>query len=70
MTARDKQSRPWRQNTGEKQRGASRGKGNIRATVSMGVSDSQSNLDFNSVLKAADKALYRAKEGGRNQIQQ
>ncbi|MEH6468001.1 MAG: GGDEF domain-containing protein [Porticoccus sp.] len=70
MTARDKKSRPWRQNMGEKQRGASRSKGNIRATVSMGLSDSQDNLDFNSVLKAADKALYRAKEGGRNQIRQ
>tara|TARA_R110000822_G_scaffold59736_39_gene149321 strand:+ start:15770 stop:16972 length:1203 start_codon:yes stop_codon:yes gene_type:complete len=70
MTARDRKSRPWSQNTGEKKRGASRGKGNIRATVSMGLADSHNGLDFDSVLKAADRAMYRAKEGGRNQIRQ
>lgn len=68
MTARDHKTRPWTQNKGEKQRGASRRKGNIRATVSMGVADSNTALDFNTVLKVADEAMYRAKEGGRNQI--
>jgi diguanylate cyclase (GGDEF)-like protein len=68
MTARDNKNRPWTQNKGEKKRGASRSKGNIRATVSMGVADSSSSLDFNVVLKVADEAMYRAKEGGRNQI--
>jgi diguanylate cyclase (GGDEF)-like protein len=68
MTARDNKTRPWAQNKGEKQRGASRRKGNIQATISMGVADSSSALDFNTVLKIADKAMYRAKEGGRNQI--
>jgi diguanylate cyclase (GGDEF)-like protein len=70
MTARDKKSRPLLQNTGEKKRGASRSKGNIRATVSMGLSDSNDSPDFDVVLKSADRAMYRAKEGGRNQIRQ
>jgi diguanylate cyclase (GGDEF)-like protein len=68
MTARDQKNRPWVENKGEKKRGASRRKGNIRATVSMGVADSTAALDFNSVLKVADEAMYRAKQGGRNQI--
>jgi diguanylate cyclase (GGDEF)-like protein len=70
MTARDKESRPWRQNTGEKNRGTSRSKGNIRATVSMGLSDTNGSLDFDAVLQSADRAMYQAKEGGRNQIRQ
>ena len=69
MTARDKKSRPRIQKSGEKKRGASRREGNIRVTVSMGLADSEDALHFEGVLKAADSALYRAKEGGRNQIQ-
>lgn len=68
ITARDEKTRPWAQNKGEKKRGASRRKGNIRVTVSMGVTESSSDLDFNSVLKIADEAMYQAKQGGRNQI--
>lgn len=68
MTARDKQSRPRSKKSGEKKRGASRRDGNIRVTVSMGVADSQDALHFEGVMKASDSAMYRAKEGGRNQI--
>lgn len=68
VTARDNKNRPWVQNKGEKKRGASRSKGSIRVTVSMGVADSTHSLDFNTVLKKADEAMYRAKQGGRNQI--
>jgi len=68
VTARDNKNRPWVQNKGEKKRGASRSKGNIRVTVSMGVADSTHSLDFNTALKKADEAMYRAKQGGRNQI--
>ncbi len=38
-------------------------------TVSLGVSFWQVNNDVDDVLKEADKALYRAKEQGRNQTQ-
>ncbi|WP_461481899.1 GGDEF domain-containing protein [Porticoccus sp.] len=69
MTTRDKKSRPRIHKSGEKKRGASRREGNIRVTISMGVADSQDALHFEGVLKAADSAMYRAKEGGRNQIQ-
>jgi diguanylate cyclase (GGDEF)-like protein len=68
ITARDEKTRPWAQNKGEKKRGASRRKGNIRVTVSMGVAESTQDLDFNTVLKMADEAMYQAKQGGRNQI--
>lgn len=70
MTARDKKSRPVIQKSGEKKRGATRRGGNIRVTVSMGLADSEDALHFEGVLKAADSALYRAKEGGRNQTRQ
>lgn len=70
MTARDKKSRPMIQKSGEKKRGATRREGNIRVTVSMGLADSEDALHFEGVLKAADSALYRAKESGRNQIRQ
>jgi diguanylate cyclase (GGDEF)-like protein len=37
--------------------------------VSIGVATSSENSDFEAVLKAADKALYRAKENGRNRVE-
>ncbi|WP_438952071.1 diguanylate cyclase [Porticoccus sp.] len=67
MSTRDKKSRPRLQSSGEKKRGASRRQGNIRVTVSIGVADAQDALRFEGVMKAADSAMYRAKEAGRNQ---
>jgi diguanylate cyclase (GGDEF)-like protein len=41
----------------------------LSVTVSIGVAERDSrNTDPEMVLKAADKALYRAKEGGRNKV--
>jgi diguanylate cyclase (GGDEF)-like protein len=38
-------------------------------TVSIGVATSRQNADPDSVLKTADKALYRAKANGRNRVE-
>jgi len=43
--------------------------GEVTVTVSMGVAEHGDKYgSFNEVLKAADKALYRAKKKGRNQV--
>jgi diguanylate cyclase (GGDEF)-like protein len=41
----------------------------INVTVSIGVSDSTSHTEFSTVLKAADDALYQAKNLGRNRVE-
>ena len=42
----------------------------IRATVSVGVASSNNaTADLTGLLKAADQALYRAKEAGRNRVE-
>ena len=43
--------------------------GDIRITVSQGVAEMDSSMDdLNDLIQAADRALYRAKETGRNKI--
>ena len=41
----------------------------LRVTISIGVAASSEKSEADSVLKAADKALYRAKENGRNRVE-
>jgi diguanylate cyclase (GGDEF)-like protein len=46
------------------------GEYSIRATVSVGVAlSNDSTTDLAGLLKAADQALYRAKEAGRNRVE-
>ncbi len=41
----------------------------LSVTISIGVAESQPKSDIEDVLQKADEALYRAKRGGRNQIE-
>jgi diguanylate cyclase (GGDEF)-like protein len=41
----------------------------LSVTVSIGVATSSERSEFEAVVKAADKALYRAKESGRNRVE-
>ncbi len=64
--------RPKDQRQGKGKRGNSSGRGEdsyVSVTVSIGVAESGNGLDnVEEVMKAADKALYKAKGKGRNQV--
>jgi diguanylate cyclase (GGDEF)-like protein len=44
------------------------GRGTLRVTASIGVAELRKDDTLESLFKRADKALYRAKEGGRNRV--
>jgi diguanylate cyclase (GGDEF)-like protein len=66
------EDRPKKSKVGEKRRGDSGVDGGAKVlsvTVSIGLAaPSDKNLTPQQVLKAADEALYRAKQGGRNRV--
>jgi diguanylate cyclase (GGDEF)-like protein len=41
----------------------------LQVTVSIGLAESLPKLDVSEVIQAADKALYRAKQSGRNRLE-
>lgn len=61
--------RPSRVKSGKKQRGRHRAKKTAAVTISIGVAERNDRLTTpEAVIQAADKALYRAKSKGRNQV--
>lgn len=61
--------RPKQEKDGKRQRNAERGEKSVSVSVSIGIAESSDNLRHTGeVIKAADKALYRAKNQGRNQL--
>jgi len=52
-----------------KKKAATSRSGVLSVTVSTGVAESQPRLNVDEVIQQADKALYRAKQGGRNRVE-
>jgi diguanylate cyclase (GGDEF)-like protein len=62
-------SRPARTRRAKRQRGGWRGRNAVAVTVSIGVAERNGRFDTpQEVFEAADRALYRAKEKGRNRL--
>lgn len=61
--------RPKKAKGGKRQRGGWRGKDAVSVTVSIGVAERNDRLATpQAVIEAADRALYRAKDKGRNRV--
>ena len=61
--------RPARTRRARRQRGGWRGRRGVAVTVSIGVAERNGRYDTpQEVIEAADRALYRAKEKGRNRL--
>lgn len=67
MALRDRGSRPQSAERGASKRGKRSSVKRVRVTISIGVAERTDKLESaQDVLKAADRALYRAKKKGRN----
>lgn len=63
------EDRPKDAKNGESQRKAGSQSGDVSVTISIGVAEATPNrMTTAEVIKAADQALYKAKNGGRNQV--
>ena len=60
--------RPRKADVGAKHRGEGAPDKRLSVTVSIGVAGSKNGATPHQVIKAADEALYRAKQGGRNRV--
>lgn len=65
FTVRNPKSRKKYKKSGKK---SGTGRGTVSVTISIGVSDSALETKPAVVMKKADKALYKAKKGGRNRV--
>lgn len=60
--------RPRRKPPKEKRRGGTRE--SVAVTISIGLAERAAGMTPEAVVQAADQALYRAKEGGRNRVEE
>ncbi|HCL42841.1 MAG TPA: GGDEF domain-containing protein, partial [Pseudomonas sp.] len=68
MQLRDRSTRSRDDDAGRQQRGCGGGGQVVQVTVSIGLADTRVGPRPTAVVKAADRALYVAKDGGRNQV--
>jgi GGDEF domain-containing protein len=68
MQLRDRSTRTRDDTLGQQQRGRGGGGAVVQVTVSIGLADSRVDRRPAGVVKAADQALYAAKEEGRNRV--
>ena len=60
--------RPRDSRSGKERRGAGGERATVSVTVSIGVAENGDGLGAVEVIKAADRALYKAKNQGRNKV--
>ncbi len=68
MALRNVSTRPKDKKAGASKRGKASGTETVNITISIGVADSSSDRKPHNVIKLADKALYKAKQTGRNKV--
>ncbi|HAS61355.1 MAG TPA: GGDEF domain-containing protein [Vibrio sp.] len=68
LAIRNMDSRPKDHKEGSKKRTKNKKPATVSLTISIGVADSYDDRDTDIVLKAADQALYKAKQTGRNRV--
>ncbi|WP_281221686.1 GGDEF domain-containing protein [Photobacterium sanguinicancri] len=68
LIIRDHSTRPDNAKKGEKMRKKEEKNNSTNVTVSIGIADSFPDHNPDNVLKAADQALYKAKQKGRNRV--